>query len=837
MVNVNEFIVKPVPQKMEDIILNIHNEDVRKEQRIDNRNEILERLERLMKGLEVESLKIIDQEDQEEQKEQKEDEYKDTAKEEEEVKSKKKRHTKKQTSVQENIKSISFSDESKQKSQSRVQKIVHKMPPSREEFIEKMKKMLSQGEEGEEAKTCDNYDSQIQQQVVSEYLKLHTPYRGLLLYHGIGSGKTCTAIVAAEGLKTEKKILVMTPESLATHFFKEIRKCGDETFRKDLGWKHKKVSDRREAEELSKVVSMDVDAILENGVWLSDGKKKGTEDGTADEEAIDKQIDKMIRTKYRSLAYNKMTEEMMKKLTENETKNPFDECVVIIDEVHNFVRQITKEKDPISVRLYHYLMAAQGCKLIFLTGTPIVESPHEIAILFNMLYGYIRKWTLPLLGDKRPKIAGVTYKDNQAIITQNVYMEHEEINLKEVLKKLNADRDPTVENFKILPDDAGSFEKKFIENDKMTNRNLFQRRILGLTSFFKGAPEELMPKYDRNRDFIVVRVPMSDYQTGLYKKAVEKDDESKKYSREVCNYAKPIEDKDTELNKDALATYSPKFLHMLENIEDEEGLHMVYSELSCEIIREMLLTNGFEEFKLEKGVGGLWTSEATTSEATTSEATASEATTSEAKPSHKPRFVSFSQIKDEEEREIIAKIYNHDWSNLNPVLQEQLERSSPIKVILISERDAEGISLKNTRFAHIVEPSWTATRIEQVVGRVRRLCSHTSLPEEQRTVRAYLYMSTLKDDDKSTDEIVYETANERDHLNQEVLRAVKETAMDCSVYEKNAICYKLGGKEPESNVIIGGKRYKRDKENNLFDVETNKPFGKLIREENTWRID
>ena len=821
MVNINEFIVKPVPKKNEDVILNIQNEDLREEKRI-NRDEVMERLQRLLKGLNVEPLKI----DKEEEEEEEEDKYKDDEKEEEEEK---KRLTKKQTSIQENIRSITFSDESSssKKKKSRSQKIVHAVPPSRQEFIENMKKLLKDEDEG-----------QIQQRVVSEYLKLHTPYRGLLLYHGIGSGKTCTAIVAAEGLKSEKKIIVMTPESLTTNFFKEIKKCGDESFRMDQRWVHKKVSERREAEELSKVVSLDVETILEKGVWLGaaeDGEPLSVED----QEEVIKQIDKMIRAKYRSIAYNRMTEDTMKKLTENETKNPFDDSVVIIDEVHNFVRQIAKEKDPISVRLYHYLMGAGKCKLVFLSGTPIVESPYEIAIIFNMLHGYIRKFTVQLKGDKKhhPKIAGVEYKDNKAIITQNAYMDHEEIDLKEVLKSLNADVYPTLVNYKILPDEESSFNKKFIEKDRMTNRDAFQKRILGLTSYFGGAPEEFMPKYDRNRDFVIIRVPMSDYQANGYKKALEKDDKDKKYSREACNYVAPTEEK--EMNKDALLTFSPKCLHMLENIQDEEGLHMVYSELSCEIIREILLANGFDEFKLVKGAGGLMDIESESEALSEAPRSESEAPRTEAK---KPRFVSFSAIKDQDERETILDIYNHNWSNLNPVLQEKLERLSKtnkeiIKVFMISEKDAEGISLKNTRFAHIVEPSWNATRIEQVIGRVRRLYSHDDLPEELRTVKAYLYMSTLVDD-KSTDEQVYETANEKDHLNQEVLRAVKETAMDCSLYEKDAICYKLGGTEElKSNVIIGGKRYTRDKENNIYEVDSEKPFGKLVKEEKEWHID
>jgi hypothetical protein len=834
MVNINEFIVKPVPKKIEDVILNIKNEDLREEKRI-NREEVLVRLERLMKGLRVEPLKIDKSEE-----ESKEDKYKDDDDDETNKQKKEKRLTKKQTTIQESIRSITFSEEtSPSKKKSRSQKIVHKVPQSLTEIRENLKKLLKEEEEEDREFTCDNYERQIQQKVVTEYLKLHTPYRGLLLYHGIGSGKTCTAIVAAEGLKSEKKILVMTPESLKTNFVNEIKKCGDESFRTDQRWTHKKVSERHEAEELSKVVSLDTDTILEKGVWFGaeDDGVKFAEMSVADQEEVNKQIDKMLRAKYKNIAYDKLSEELMKKLTENETKNPFDNSVVIIDEVHNFVRQIAKDNDSVSTRLYHYLMAAQRCKLVFLSGTPIVESPHEIAIIFNMLHGYIRKWTVPLIGDKRPSIEGVEYKDNKAIITQNAYMQYEEIDLKETLKSLNADRDPTLTNFKILPDEEGSFNKRFIEKDKMTSRDAFQRRILGLTSYFKGAPEELLPKYDRNRDFVIIRVPMSEYQTKEYKKALEKDDADKKFSRQACNYVDTGEEKD--LNKDALLTFSPKCLQLLENIQDEEGLHMVYSELSCEIIREILLANGFDEFKLVKGVGGVWDvdeSEATESEATESEATESEAT-------KKPKFVLFSAIKDEDEKETMLNIYNHNWTNLNPVLQEKLERMSKshkeiIKVFMISETDAEGISLKNTRFVHIVEPSVNATRIEQVIGRVRRICSHVGLPEEQRNVKTYLYISTLDGNgDKSTDELIFETANEKDHLNQEVLRAVKETAIDCSLYEKDAICYKLGGtQELKSNMIIGGKRYNRDKDNNIYDVNSEKPFGKLVREENEWAI-
>ena len=62
-----------------------------------------------------------------------------------------------------------------------------------------------------------------------DYINLYTPYRGLLLYHGLGSGKTCTSIGVAEGLKTKKKIVVMTPASLEANYL-----CGNVRILKTL---------------------------------------------------------------------------------------------------------------------------------------------------------------------------------------------------------------------------------------------------------------------------------------------------------------------------------------------------------------------------------------------------------------------------------------------------------------------------------------------------------------------------------------------------------------------------------------------------------------------------
>ena len=63
--------------------------------------------------------------------------------------------------------------------------------------------------------------------------------------------------------------------------------------------------------------------------------------------------------------------------------------MVIIDEAHNFVSRIVnklgKKKEPsVFMQLYEYLMNAQNLRIVLLTGTPIINYPNEIGIMFNI---------------------------------------------------------------------------------------------------------------------------------------------------------------------------------------------------------------------------------------------------------------------------------------------------------------------------------------------------------------------------------------------------------------------------------------------------------------------
>ena len=114
------------------------------------------------------------------------------------------------------------------------------------------------------------------QKIVRDYINLYTPYRGLLLYHGLGSGKTCTSIAIAEGMKNSKKIIIMTPASLRTNYMEELKKCGDSLYRKNQYWEWISVDDNPElVDPLSASLGLPREYIRrKQGAWLINNKKE-----------------------------------------------------------------------------------------------------------------------------------------------------------------------------------------------------------------------------------------------------------------------------------------------------------------------------------------------------------------------------------------------------------------------------------------------------------------------------------------------------------------------------------------------------------------------------------
>ena len=181
---------------------------------------------------------------------------------------------------------------------------------------------------------------------------------------------------------------------------------------------------------------------------------------------------------------------------------------------------------------------------------------------------------------------------------------------------------------------------------------------------------------------------------------------------------------------------------------------------------------------------------------------------------------------------------------------------------MITQRGAEGINLKNTKFVHIMEPYWHPVRTDQVLGRARRIGSHLELPKEDQTVTKFTYVMKLPNNvnmkDISTklftndmsqftdseipftsDQTLFETSNNKKKIMNQLLENVKQSAIDCTIHsEEKDKCFILD----DSSKYTYNPNIKNDKEDKdrLTDVNTKKIKGKkLVDKENniTYIVD
>ena len=294
--------------------------------------------------------------------------------------------------------------------------------PYKQELLKEEKEMeLGKTSISCSASTSNNFSLLIHQKIVRDYINIYTPYRGLLLYHGLGSGKTCSSIAIAEGIKNDKKILIMTPASLRDNYIEELKKCGDYLYKKNQYWEFINTKTHPQyVEYLSSLLKLPQEYINSNGgAWFVNVKKEPNYDSLdfEDQKKINAQLDKMINYKYQFISYNGLRSSHLNGMTNGGTLNPFSNKVIIIDEAHNFISRIVNKltrKTSLSMKLYNYLMDAENCKIILLTGTPIINYPNEIAILFNILRGSLRSYNFKLILDKetmtKEKLEELFYK-------------------------------------------------------------------------------------------------------------------------------------------------------------------------------------------------------------------------------------------------------------------------------------------------------------------------------------------------------------------------------------------------------------------------------------------
>ena len=82
-----------------------------------------------------------------------------------------------------------------------------------------------------------------------------------------------------------------------------------------------------------------------------------------------------------------------------------------------------------------------------------------------------------------------------------------------------------------------------------------------------------------------------------------------------------------------------------------------------------------------------------------------------------------------------------------------------------------------------MEPFWNEVRIDQIIGRAIRQCSHKDLPMEERKVDVYRYKMVRENEKETTDEKMEDISRKKNNLIQSFLEAVRESAVDCELFK------------------------------------------------------
>ena len=730
------------------------------------------------------------------------------------------------------------------------------------------------------------------QKLVRDYLQIETPYRGLLLYHGLGSGKTCSSIAVAESLMSEKRVFIILPASLQANYRSEIRKCGDPIYAFEQHWEQHSITS---VEDREKAVAMGIsrDFLDSHGhyfVTIPDLQPNFRTLTLKMQTEIRAQIDDILDQRFTFINYNGISATNVDKVLPPDDPGMFDDSVIIIDEAHNLISSVLNER-LIKRKLYDMMYNAKNTKIVCLSGTPVINRPNEIALMMNLLRGPIERISIPtksaiswdeglmtsffrgqkdidtveynsvkrtFMLTRNPPFFDSVYNDKNERIAVRYNKESEQdpdmknwaMGWKATfetkfpgIELVDQDR-MLVEKLECLPTDFTEFMNTFVDGLSIKNPMLFARRIQGLVSYFKGADDRLLPKR-LDEESTLTKIPMSDEQFLRYLEArwieVEREKRQARMktdldsnfgsfrmtSRLVCNYAIPpelrvnIDEETTEetvvdktdvlevlkknpekyLSPEALEKFSPKMAAMLKDItENVKGFknQFIYSQyLSLEglgVFGAVLEANGFQEYKLVKK-NGIWEEDSAMKKGVPSYA----------------KYVG----GNEEERELYRQIFNQDYADTFPQSLKDSIKEHKLCVFMASSAGAEGITLADVRNVYIMESYWNPGRIDQVIGRAIRICSHKKLPLDERTVKVQMYLSVFTDTQLTTsegpnivsirrndmslkryeggeprqafmssDEYLYEVSYRKSRIIKNISLILKQAAIDCEIHRK-----------------------------------------------------
>jgi hypothetical protein len=579
--------------------------------------------------------------------------------------------------------------------------------------------------------TGSEYTLQPQQKLLRRILSPDSPTRNLLMVHGTGVGKTCTGIQIAEEyiMRPEfqdKKVMIVASRAVQENFRTQIFDMS----RVNLD----KVSDTLTSKQCTGRRYLDMLMRIESEPknWANPEIR----------DKLETTADKIIKEFYEFQAYNSFGASLNRRLTGTEmdidedwVHENFDNRLLIVDEAHN----ITTQETEVALGLERLVKVADGLVLVLLTATPMYDTYEEIVFFMNLFLWNERKqpFTTSL---KASDIftASAEFKSAEAEATFREWCQNYVSYVK--------GESPFTFPFRLPP-------PKIASNTAMKLS-------------FNG---DSIPDTDRIKYLSLVASEPKGLQKKILTSGKNEDDDSKRQAMMMPTISVFPDDKNFNqtfrvnanqftytgeafLTPANLPNYSSKFVSVLNSIDSSSGVCLVYSNYVDRGAR--LFAMALEEHGYTPHKGNTLLKDV-----------------SYEGPS-KGRYILISSTATDAEIS----------SMLDAVKNRSNSTGKNIKVVVTSPLAAEGIDFRFVRQVHILDPWWNMSRIEQVIGRALRTCSHQSLMPEEQNCTVYLHVVRPEAEREAYDEYTYRTRVEVKGIRiAKVRKILAESAMDCPI--------------------------------------------------------
>jgi len=619
--------------------------------------------------------------------------------------------------------------------------------------------------------SCENNDFKLTayQIFLKNYISNTTPYNSILIYHGTGTGKTCSAISIAENFRDvyhrkDKRIIILSSGNIKQGWYnniynpkRDIDQCTEDTYKylgKDLGndnaKRDKLVKKYYElygyltfANRIKEIYEDDCRILYDKNKYITIPINKLTliKETKETKETKDIVIGSAVKWKDNIKENIGKVVDIINKSKDfkKNINRIYSDRVLIIDEAHN-IRGDDKNKSDDSIKYIKLMVEnVKNLKLILLSATPMYNKADEISELLSLLYS----------NDKR---SDIVLKD---IFKGDILVDPETLRKGVVgyISYINAgDTDKFPEKLYPL--------ENTIKYNEASNMPLYECKMNKYQKDkYISIYEQVKDADQLTRDGILRQCSNIIYPNNTNK--IEKYygkrglDKFLNYNTSTKKY-KYKENVEKIFLKKNIVKYSTKISMLLENIEKSEGIVFVYSQyIQSGIIPIMLALeeNGYNNY--------------------------SENILDTKNKKNGYNYIAITADPDLSKNKVDEIEISRSYDNRN---------GSKIKIILGSKVATEGLDLKNIRSIHVFDPWYNLKRLEQIIGRGIRYCSHKDLNDEMKNntknnTTIYMYASTLEDKEKSIDLEIYNLAEQKNNEILKVETILQENAVDVELFK------------------------------------------------------